>query len=461
DLTTRYLAQFFPPGRTAKLHKDILMFQQHKAARRTIDQSTGGKLHDRNAEESWALLEDLALYDIESWNDPMDFAKLVKAISLPQDVLSTFDRRLIKLENQYCMKNPEQAFVDYASLRTDEVEGKEVTFKTPFKDSERSKLTSDGHDLVSSRIILSEDDYDRGCERPSDLESGFYKNVDKLGLEYQTEPKESNSISEVNNKGEVMIILSEDDYDRGCERPSDLESGFYKNVDKLGLEYQTEPKESNSIKVIRDLVRVDQDRIVKKVPTSFHRVLLLQSWAMKLSKLFQLAFDVHKCRMIPQLVIILEGEMCTSEVIRDLVRVDQDRIVKKVPTSFHRVLLLQSWAMKLSKLFQLAFDVHKCRMIPQLVIILEGEMCTSGNIVTNSRVTPSWREIVSLTFSEAGVLHVNWISFGHCMFLALGWHLEEIHMTWDHLEKKQTRLRLYTKYLEEPRIQSVETASPV
>ncbi|GKB56345.1 hypothetical protein Tco_0912531 [Tanacetum coccineum] len=47
------------------------------------------------------------------------------------------------------------------------------------------------------------------------------------------------------------------------------------------------------------------------------------------------------------------------------------------------------------------------------------------------------------------------------MFLALGWHLEEIHMTWAHLEKKRTRLRVYTKYLEEPRIQSVETASPV
>ncbi|GKA75081.1 hypothetical protein Tco_0781459 [Tanacetum coccineum] len=35
------------------------------------------------------------------------------------------------------------------------------------------------------------------------------------------------------------------------------------------------------------------------------------------------------------------------------------------------------------------------------------------------------------------------------MFLALGFHLEEIHMTWAHLEKKQTRLRLYTIYLEE------------
>nr|GEZ45638.1 hypothetical protein [Tanacetum cinerariifolium] len=44
------------------------------------------KLHDKNAKESWALLEDLALYDNERWNDPRDFAKPVKAISLPRDV---------------------------------------------------------------------------------------------------------------------------------------------------------------------------------------------------------------------------------------------------------------------------------------------------------------------------------------------------------------------------------------
>nr|GFB68815.1 uncharacterized mitochondrial protein AtMg00810-like [Tanacetum cinerariifolium] len=70
------------------------------ATRRTIDQSVGAKLHDRNAEESWALLEDLALYDNGSWNDPRDFAKSVKAISLPQDVPSTSDHRLIELESQ-------------------------------------------------------------------------------------------------------------------------------------------------------------------------------------------------------------------------------------------------------------------------------------------------------------------------------------------------------------------------
>ncbi|GJU52271.1 MAK10-like protein [Tanacetum coccineum] len=138
DLTTRFLTQFFPPGRTAKLRNDILMFQQrhgeslleawthfkdllqkaphhgidlwlqvqifydhvNPVTRRTIDQSAGGKLHDRNAKESWALLEDLALYDNVSWNDPKDFSKPVKAISLPQDVTSTSNRRLIELENQ-------------------------------------------------------------------------------------------------------------------------------------------------------------------------------------------------------------------------------------------------------------------------------------------------------------------------------------------------------------------------
>ncbi|GJV72218.1 hypothetical protein Tco_1492213 [Tanacetum coccineum] len=43
---------------------------------------------------------------------------------------------------------------------------------------------------------------------------------------------------------------------------------------------------------------------------------------------------------------------------------------------------------------------------------------------------------------------------------ALGWLLEEIHLTWAHLEKKRTRLRLYTKFLKETIIQAVETALP-
>ncbi|GJR80094.1 MAK10-like protein [Tanacetum coccineum] len=101
DLTTRFPAQFFLPRRTAKLRNDILMFQQH---------------HGESLSEAWTRfkdllqkvphhgidlwLQDLTLYDNESWNDPRDFAKPVKAISLPQDVPSTSVRRLIELENQ-------------------------------------------------------------------------------------------------------------------------------------------------------------------------------------------------------------------------------------------------------------------------------------------------------------------------------------------------------------------------
>ncbi|GKD73607.1 MAK10-like protein [Tanacetum coccineum] len=173
DLTICFLAQFFPPGRTVKLHNDILMFQQYhgeslseawtrckdllqKVPHYGIDLWL--QLRDQNAKESWALLEDLTLYDNEIWNDPRDFAKLVKAIVLPQDVPSTSDHRLIELENQvqrlmeahlaptqptqvnkittlreicrgphdtqYCMEDPEQAFYEYASSRTGEAGGK-------------------------------------------------------------------------------------------------------------------------------------------------------------------------------------------------------------------------------------------------------------------------------------------------------------------------------------------------
>nr|GEV49969.1 putative reverse transcriptase domain-containing protein [Tanacetum cinerariifolium] len=170
DLTTRFLAQFFPSGRTAKLRNDILMFQQH---------------HRESLSKAWTrfkdLLQKVPYHGIDLWlqvqifmtmsipsqdepltnspmNDPKDFPKPVKAITLPQDVPNTSDRRLIELENQvqrlmeaylaptqppqvnkittsceicsgphdtqYCMENLEQAFVEYATSRTDKLRGR-------------------------------------------------------------------------------------------------------------------------------------------------------------------------------------------------------------------------------------------------------------------------------------------------------------------------------------------------
>ncbi|GKF00034.1 MAK10-like protein, partial [Tanacetum coccineum] len=177
DLTTRFLTQFFPPGRTAKLRNDILMFQQH---------------HGESLSEAWTHFKDLlqkvphhgidlwlqvfALYDNESWNDPKDLAKPVKAIVLPQDVPSTSDRRLIELETQvqrlmkahlvptqltqvnkitpsceiccgsydtkYCLDNPDQAFVEYTSLRTGEAGDARLSkFEANFK-QQQSEVTN-------------------------------------------------------------------------------------------------------------------------------------------------------------------------------------------------------------------------------------------------------------------------------------------------------------------------------
>ncbi|GJS14678.1 ribonuclease H-like domain-containing protein [Tanacetum coccineum] len=58
-----------------------------------VDPKTHGLPNDLN-------MPDLALYDNESWNDPRDFTKPVKAISLPQDVPHTSDCHFIELENQ-------------------------------------------------------------------------------------------------------------------------------------------------------------------------------------------------------------------------------------------------------------------------------------------------------------------------------------------------------------------------
>ncbi|GKC42511.1 hypothetical protein Tco_1060233 [Tanacetum coccineum] len=83
-----------------KTGKECTCDHVNSVTRLTIDQSTDGKLYDLNAEESWALLDDLALYDNESWNDLRDFSKPVKTIVLPQDFSSTSDHHLIELENQ-------------------------------------------------------------------------------------------------------------------------------------------------------------------------------------------------------------------------------------------------------------------------------------------------------------------------------------------------------------------------
>ncbi|GKC01365.1 hypothetical protein Tco_0987501 [Tanacetum coccineum] len=162
----------------------------HEGYRNTIELPVGNNV-------------DLALYDNESWKDPRNFAKPVKAIALPQDVPSTSDRRLIELESQvqrlmeahlaltqptqinkittsckicsgphdtqYCIEDPEQAFVEYASSRIDKAGGEMTnkidTMLKAITDQIAGTLLSDTvknpklgtHPVLSARSYLTED----------------------------------------------------------------------------------------------------------------------------------------------------------------------------------------------------------------------------------------------------------------------------------------------------------------
>ncbi|GJT42069.1 hypothetical protein Tco_0941934 [Tanacetum coccineum] len=65
-----------------------------------IDRADGKKIRTKNPDKSWEIIENLAIFDHEGWNDAKEFAKPVKAISTPQPTSKTPDRRLLELEDQ-------------------------------------------------------------------------------------------------------------------------------------------------------------------------------------------------------------------------------------------------------------------------------------------------------------------------------------------------------------------------
>ncbi|GJV14649.1 MAK10-like protein [Tanacetum coccineum] len=328
DLTTRFLAQFFPPGRTAKLRNDILMFQQHHeeslseawtrfkdllqkvphhgidlwlqvqifydhvnpVTRRTIDQSAGGKLRDRNAKESWALLEDLALYDNESWNDPRDFAKPVKAVALPQDVPSTSDRRLIEIENQVkrlmeahlaltqptqgnkiitscevcsgphdthnCMKVPEQTCVDYASSRMNKMGGKRLTLNEIYQIKlEKALLDFNSHQEkrlshLKTQLGQQQDDM-----------------IEKINLLWKTISKKLNDTSSPENAKNSMApknitVISYDEREElrknGIKSPSKLLSPKYLSPASI-KELNKNPSSPKRVHFVNSIVILSTD----------------------------------------------------------------------------------------------------------------------------------------------------------------------------------------------------------
>ncbi|GKA37458.1 MAK10-like protein [Tanacetum coccineum] len=242
DLSTRFLTQFFQPGRTAKLHNDILMFQQHQESlflkhglvSRTYSKKSlimASTFGSKNTEESWALLEDFALYDNESWNVPRDFAKPVKAISLPQDVPSTSDRRLIKLENQVqhlmeahiAPKQPIQAI----SEKLDDM----PTHNTAGNPTAKMNL-------ASTNYPTKEELRGKGIKSPSKLLSLKYLTQSSLA-EQNRNPSSPKRVHFVNS----IIILNKEDEAKESVKSSATEYKDHEMRVKNEEEFEEETKE--------------------------------------------------------------------------------------------------------------------------------------------------------------------------------------------------------------------------
>ncbi|GJR93871.1 hypothetical protein Tco_0266045 [Tanacetum coccineum] len=243
-------------------------------SRRTIDQADGGKLCDHNAEESWALLEDLTLYDNESWNDPRDIAKPIKEIALPQYVSSTSDHRLIELKNQvqrlmeahlaptqptqvnkittscvicsgphdtqYCMEDPEQAFVEYASSRTDEAGVGALpsdTVKNP-KLSTTPVLSARSYPIEDPQCLTHiHSSINTITIHPTQPEESQVRKVNSMLESLELVPRFSNAkfVCSKRDDGEVMFIeIIRDDDEPQKEGPNEGEGA---TTEELAVEY--------------------------------------------------------------------------------------------------------------------------------------------------------------------------------------------------------------------------------
>ncbi|GKA88797.1 putative reverse transcriptase domain-containing protein [Tanacetum coccineum] len=94
-------------------------------------------------------------------------------------------------------------------------------------------------------------------------------------------------------------------------------------------------------------------------------------------------------------------------------------------------------------------EVEETINIPMEVEPLhELQLDYNHDIPLNSREVPSRKAHLLEDKQMPSVGVFDEVSF-YTLFRALGWHLEEIHVTLAQLEKKRTRLRLYTKSFEE------------
>ncbi|GJY49588.1 zinc finger, CCHC-type containing protein [Tanacetum coccineum] len=255
DLTTRFLAQFFPPRRTAKLRNDILMFQQHHGESLSeawtrfkdllqkvphhgidrwlqiqifynhvsfhlkceIDRATGGKLRNKNTDESWEIIKNLGLYNHEGLS-PQPQALDTTFEARVWDYMAAHTERMERFENTIFKQREE------INGRMTEMFGllKELTTsKTPEKVLIREEAKFPVTKNVNS-ISLT-----KGEEGGSNRTKVTPDNAEKLTeTETETPVMEVKKINEVENGAENKSIKTSES-EEAEEAPSSQPVAYY------------------------------------------------------------------------------------------------------------------------------------------------------------------------------------------------------------------------------------------
>ncbi|GKC19170.1 MAK10-like protein [Tanacetum coccineum] len=281
DLTTHFLAQFFPPGRTEKLHNDILMFQQHHGKSISeawthfkdllqnceIDRAAGGKLNNKNADESWEIIEKLYLYNHEGWNDLKDCVKPVKAISTSQNTSKNLDQILLELEDQINFLQK-----DYMAAYTKRIERFENSIL---------KQREEVNDKITKMFeLLKELTANQTSKKVLIREEGRHpitKNVNSISIIQIKEEKKRRKNGLI-NKGVVEPIKSdEEEPPEGIDMKNEFERKADDEPAKSAREDVTKNEEEEPAGVSRRLKNmnalVDQGSDMNAMPFSIYNML--------------------------------------------------------------------------------------------------------------------------------------------------------------------------------------------
>ncbi|GJS34097.1 hypothetical protein Tco_0532479 [Tanacetum coccineum] len=218
DLTTRFLAQ---------LRNDILMFQQH---------------HGESLSEAWThvlSISDRRLIKLEN-----QVQRLMEAHLAPlqptqvNKITTTCEICSGPLNTQYCMKDPKQAFVEYASSHTDEARGN-FTYVVDFMIVEDISYVLDPR---LSQVVLGKPfvEISNMTHDPPKGVVRFANRNNEVTYKMPHMIEQYNSLSNLEKEHTKSVYLrNEEDKRRGVEYVMSKILGFYKECVELGPEYAT------------------------------------------------------------------------------------------------------------------------------------------------------------------------------------------------------------------------------